>query len=87
MEDGAPEYVRDWVRWGAGPRASQYLILGGKARALLSGRYAVSVEDVKALAPAVLQHRVLTNFTAEAEGVTSLGIVRQLLEKIPPDGK
>ncbi len=84
---GAPQYVGDGVAWGAGPRASQYLVLGGKARALLSGRYAVSVEDVRALAPAVLQHRILTSFAAEAEGVTSREIIRRLLKDVAVDGK
>jgi MoxR-like ATPase len=84
---GAPKFVRDFVSWGAGPRASQYLVLGAKARALLAGRYAASIEDVRALAPAVLQHRILTNFTAEAEGVSSREIVRQLLEALPGDGR
>jgi MoxR-like ATPase len=84
---GAPKFVRDYVSWGAGPRASQYLVLGAKARALLAGRYAASVEDVRALAPAVLQHRILTNFTAEAEGVSSREIVRRLLEALPGDGR
>jgi MoxR-like ATPase len=82
----APAFVRDYVAWGAGPRASQYLVLGAKARALLAGRYAASMEDVRALAPAVLQHRILTNFTAEAEGVTSREIVRRLLEQVGEDG-
>jgi MoxR-like ATPase len=85
--EGAPKFVRDYVSWGAGPRASQYLVLGAKARALLAGRYAASVEDVRALAPAVLQHRILTNFTAEAEGVSSREIVRRLLEALPGDGR
>ena len=84
---GAPKFVRDYVSWGAGPRASQYLVLGAKARALLAGRYAASIEDVRALAPAVLQHRILTNFTAEAEGVSSREVVRRLLEALPGDGR
>ena len=84
---GAPKFVRDYVAWGAGPRASQYLVLGAKARALLAGRFAASIEDVRALAPAVLQHRILTNFTAEAEGVSSRAIVRQLLELPAGDGR
>jgi MoxR-like ATPase len=84
---GAPKFVRDHVAWGAGPRASQYLVLGAKARALLAGRFAASIEDVRALAPAVLQHRILTNFTAEAEGVSSREIVRQLLEMPAGDGR
>ncbi len=84
---GAPKFVRDYVAWGAGPRASQYLVLGAKARALLGGRYAASIEDVRALAPAVLQHRILTNFTAEAEGVSSREVVRRLLETAAGDGR
>ncbi len=84
---GAPKFVRDYVSWGAGPRASQYLVLGAKARALLAGRFAASIEDVRALAPAVLQHRILTNFTAEAEGLSAREIVRQLLESHPGDGR
>ena len=84
---GAPKFVRDYVAWGAGPRASQYLVLGAKARALLAGRFAASIEDVRALAPAVLQHRILTNFTAEAEGISSREIVRQLLELPAGDGR
>jgi MoxR-like ATPase len=79
----APEFIKKWVGWGAGPRASQYLILGGKARALLHGRYTVSSDDVRALAKPVLRHRVLTNFNAEAEGVTSLDIIDRLLQASP----
>ena len=82
----APDFVRDWVNWGAGPRASQYLILGAKARAIMHGRFAASVEDVKALAPSVLRHRILTNFNAEAEGMTSLDIVRRLLDEVHLEG-
>ena len=82
----APDFVRDWVNWGAGPRASQYLILGAKARAIMHGRFAASVEDVKALAPSVLRHRILTNFNAEAEGMTSLDIVRRLLDEVQLEG-
>ena len=82
----APDFVRDWVNWGAGPRASQYLILGAKARAIMHGRFAASVEDVKALAPSVLRHRILTNFNAEAEGMTSLDIVRRLLDEVRLEG-
>ncbi len=84
---GAPKFVGDYVSWGAGPRASQYLVLGAKARALLAGRFAASIEDVRALAPAVLRHRILTNFTAEAEGVSAREIVRRLLEALPGDGR
>ncbi|HET6923082.1 MAG TPA: MoxR family ATPase [Anaeromyxobacteraceae bacterium] len=81
-EPGAPDFVKDHVAWGAGPRASQYLVLGAKARAVLQGRMAASVEDVRALARPVLVHRVLTNFRAESEGVGSERIVDQLLERV-----
>src|SRR5262249_46019003 len=64
-----PPFIRDYVTWGAGPRASQYLILAAKARAVLHGRYYVSCEDVRSVAPAVLRHRIITNFAAEAEGI------------------
>ncbi len=79
----APDFVKNWVSWGAGLRASQYLILGGKARALLQGRYNVSVKDIQALALPVLRHRVLTNFYAESERVKPDDIVRRLLEVVP----
>jgi MoxR-like ATPase len=81
----APAFIQEWVEWGAGPRASQYLVLGAKARAIIHGRFAASVEDIKALAPAVLRHRILTNFNAEAEGVTSLNIIDRLLEIVRPE--
>lgn len=81
----APDFIKEWVNWGAGPRASQYLILGAKARAIMHGRFAASVEDVRALAPSVLRHRILTNFNAEAEGVTSLAIIERLLETVHPE--
>jgi MoxR-like ATPase len=80
-EAGAPDYVKEHVSWGAGPRASQYLVLGAKSRAILDGRMAASVEDVKALARNVLVHRVITNFRAESEGVTSAQIVDRLLAR------
>jgi len=77
----APKYVRDWVSWGAGPRASQYLILGAKTRAMLAGRYTPSRDDVKAVALPVLRHRIVTNYSAEAENVKAEDIVRRLLEE------
>lgn len=80
----APDFIRDWVNWGAGPRASQYLVLGAKARAIMHGRYHVSYEDIKAVAKPVLRHRILTNFNAEADGISSLDIISQLLEKVEP---
>src|SRR4051812_47631185 len=78
-----PDFVRDYVAWGAGPRASQYLVLAGKARALLKGRYHVSTEDIRQVALPVLRHRIVTNFNAEAEGVKSDTIVKKLIDYIP----
>ena len=78
-----PDVVKKWVAFGASVRAAQYLILGGKARALTNGRYHVSFDDVRALAHPVLRHRVLTNFHAESEGITSDSIIDQLLEAVP----
>ena len=78
-----PTLVKQYVRWGAGPRAGQALILGGKAHALLDGRFAVSPEDIKRVALPVLRHRVLPNFAAEAEGVSIERIIRELLDVIP----
>ena len=83
----APEFVRDWVAWGAGPRASQFLVLGGKARALLHGRMAVSREDIHALAQPVLAHRVLLNFRAEAERVPVGQVIERLLALVDPPGE
>ena len=82
-------YVKDYVEWGAGPRASQYLILGAKARTILQGRYAVSIEDIQALAPSVLRHRIVPNFKGQGEGLTSIDIIRRLLADIKPsmDGR
>ena len=78
----APDFIQQWVRWGAGPRAGQYLILGAKARGILRGRVNASIEDVKSVAHAVLRHRVLTNFHAEAEGVDSDAVITRLLDTI-----
>jgi MoxR-like ATPase len=77
----ASEAVRKWVRWGAGPRAGQSLLLGAKARALLEGRSVVDFEDIRAVAAPVLRHRILVNFQAEADGIDSDEIVRRLLER------
>ncbi len=82
-EPGVPKFVRDWLSWGAGPRAVQYLILGGKARALLHGRVHVQTDDVQALAYPVLRHRILTNFTAASEGITPDVVVKKLIEDTP----
>ena len=78
----APDFIQQWVRWGAGPRAGQYLILGAKARGILRGRVNASIEDVKSVAHAVLRHRVLTNFHAEAEGVDSDVVITRLLDTV-----
>ncbi len=82
-QKGAPDFVNEWVNWGAGLRAGQALILGGKARALLQGRSHVTPDDVKALAVPVLRHRILPNFKAEAEGVDADKVVEKLLETVP----
>ncbi len=80
--DIAPDFIKDWVGWGAGPRASQYLTLGAKTRAIMHGRYHVSCDDIRAVAKPVLRHRILTNFNAEADGITSLDIIDRLLEVV-----
>ena len=82
-----PDFIKKFVSWGAGPRAGQSLILAAKARALLHARTYVALEDVKAVAPPVLRHRIITNYGAEAEGVTPDEIVRRLLAIIPRDGE
>src|SRR4029079_2519150 len=82
-EGGCPDFVNEYVGWGAGPRASQYLILAGKARALLKGRYHVSTEDIRQVCLPVLRHRIVTNFNAEAEGIKSDTIVKKLIDFIP----
>jgi len=76
--------VKDWVEWGAGPRASQHLILAAKSRAIMHGRYVASVEDVQAVVPSILRHRILINFKAQAEGITSLDIINRLLTEVKP---
>jgi MoxR-like ATPase len=81
---GAAAFIKDWVNWGAGTRAAQVLILGGKARALMRGRAHVTVEDIQALAYPALRHRILVNYRAEAEGVTVAEIIRRLLEAEKP---
>jgi len=81
-EPGVPDFVAKNVSWGAGPRASQYLVVAAKARAILNGRFVATVEDVRALARPVLRHRVLPNFTAESEGITSVKLIDQLLSVV-----
>ena len=78
-DEHSPQFIKDWLTWGAGPRASQYLILGAKTRAILSGRYNPDVDDVRSMAVPVLRHRIIPNFNAEADGVTAVSIVEKLL--------
>jgi len=82
-EPGVPKFVPELIAWGAGPRASQYLILGGKARAILHGRMHVTTEDIREVAFPVLRHRMVTTFNADAEGISRDQIIRRLLETIP----
>ena len=82
-EPGAPKFVRDWVDWGAGPRAVQNLILGGKSRALLYGRSHVTIEDIQKLALPVMRHRIATNFTAASEGITTDTVIEKMLKETP----
>jgi MoxR-like ATPase len=78
----SPDFVKNWVRWGAGPRASQNLILGAKAKAILEGRYVVSIEDIKHLALPVLRHRIILSFNAEAEGVSVEDVIQKILNYV-----
>jgi MoxR-like ATPase len=84
-KEEVPDFIRDYVSWGAGPRASQYLVLAAKARAVLHGRYYVSTEDIRAVAGPVLRHRIVTNFNAEAEGLRPDDILARLIKAIPVD--
>jgi MoxR-like ATPase len=81
-QPGTPDFVNNWVSWGAGTRAGQYLVLGAKARTLLQGRTHVSADDIRALAVPVLRHRILVNYQAEAEGTTVETVIRRLLETV-----
>tara|TARA_Y100000588_G_scaffold381770_1_gene468034 strand:+ start:106 stop:1233 length:1128 start_codon:yes stop_codon:yes gene_type:complete len=82
-QPGCPEFINNWLSWGAGPRAVQFLLLGGKSRALLSGRTHVSTEDIQALAAPVLRHRIVTNFAAESDGVTPDTVIEKLIAETP----
>jgi MoxR-like ATPase len=83
--DTSPEWIKNWVMWGAGPRAVQYLILGARARSVLRGSYLVQLEDVNAVAEQVLSHRIITNFHAESEGISSIDIVKRLVDETTED--
>ncbi len=79
----ARDFVKEWLTWGAGPRAAQYLVLGAKASAILSGRYNVSCKDIRRMAAPVLRHRIFTNFNADAEGISPDAVVDRLLKAVP----
>ncbi len=78
INGNAPKYVKDWVTWGAGPRASQYLVMAAKTRAIIQGRFTPNIDDVKASMLPVLRHRIITNFSAEAEGITSVDVIKRV---------
>ena len=80
----APKFVRELVDWGAGPRAGQFLIQGGKALAAMDGRFSVAIEDVQKIAMPVLRHRISTNFQAQAEGMTTEDVIERLMRETPP---
>jgi MoxR-like ATPase len=82
-EAPSPEFVKNWLAWGAGPRAAQYMIMGAKARAILHGRFAVEANDVRAMAYPVLRHRLFTNFNADAEGIDVDQVIERLLQTVP----
>jgi len=84
---GAPKYVKEFVRWGASPRASQYLVLGAKARAAVSSRICADYDGVRSVAQEVLRHRIITNFHARAQKVTPVEIIEKLLKESPAEGK
>ena len=84
-QDNTPDFVNEWVSWGAGLRAAQFLVLGAKARTLLQGRSHVTAEDIQAVAAPVLRHRVLVNYRAEAEGMTTQKIIEKLLDHVNPN--
>jgi len=85
-EPGTPQFINDWLTWGAGPRAAQYLVLGAKAKAILQGRLNVSCEDVRRVAKPVLRHRLFTNFNADAEGIGPDQVIEKLIEAVPEAG-
>jgi len=78
----SPQFIKDWITWGAGPRASQYLILGAKTRAVIEGRFTPNIDDVKTSMLPVLRHRIITNFNAEADGITSLEVINRLMKEV-----
>ncbi len=83
----APDFIKKWIHCGAGPRASQYLVVAAKARAVIEGRLLVTTDDVRHAARPILRHRMFTNFTADSEGVDTNKIVQKLLEEVPEPGE
>lgn len=81
VNGNSPKYVKDWVTWGAGPRASQYLVLAAKTKSIISGRYTPNIDDIKSIMLPVLRHRIITNFSAEAEGISSVDVVKKIEEE------
>ncbi|GAB4296450.1 MAG: MoxR family ATPase [Ignavibacteriaceae bacterium] len=80
--DSVPQFIKDWITWGAGPRASQYLILAAKARCVMQGRFTPNIDDVKSSMIPVLRHRIITNFNAEADGIRSVDVIRKLIDEV-----
>ncbi len=78
----SPKYIKDWINWGAGPRASQYLILAAKTRSIIQGRFTPNIDDVKSAMIPVLRHRIITNFNAEADGINSMEIIKRLMKEV-----
>jgi MoxR-like ATPase len=78
INGNAPKYVKDWVTWGAGPRASQYLVMAAKTRSIIQGRFTPNIDDIKASMLPVLRHRIITNFSAEAEGISSINVIKRV---------
>ena len=81
VNQASPQFIKDWISWGAGPRASQYLILGAKTQSILSGRFSPEIDDIRNIAKPVLRHRLITNFNAEADGVKTTDIIDKLLKE------
>ena len=84
QEAEALPFVKEWTEWGAGPRASQFFVLAAKARAVMDGRYVASTEDIKVVVPSILRHRIIINFKAQAEGISSLDVIDRLLQEVEP---
>lgn len=81
VNGNSPKYIKDWVTWGAGPRASQYLVLAAKTKAIMQGRYSPNIDDVKSVMIPVLRHRIITNFSAEADGISSIDVIKKIAEE------